>query len=83
MKVFILRSNFINQTLGNLLVIEDTDILFQSKTLELPDLLNQKRISCIPEGIYTCIKHTSPKFGECIHILNVPNRDEILIHPLI
>jgi hypothetical protein len=81
MKVFILRSNFINQTLGNLLVIEDTDILFQSKTLELPDLLNQKRISCIPEGIYTCIKHTSPKFGECIHILNVPNRDEILIHP--
>ncbi len=81
MKVFILRSNFINQTLGNLLVIEDTDILFQSKTLELPDLLNQKRISCIPEGIYTCVKHTSPKFGECIHITNVPNRDEILIHP--
>lgn len=81
MKVFILRSNFNSQTLGNILVIEDTDVLFQAKTLELPDLLNQKRISCIPEGIYTCVKHTSPKFGDCVWIQNVPNRDEILIHP--
>lgn len=81
MKVFILRSNFKEQTLGNLSVIEDTDILFQCKTLELPDLANQKRISCIPEGIYTCVKHNSPKFGLCIWVTNVENRDEILIHP--
>jgi hypothetical protein len=81
MKVLIVRSNFKGQTLGNILVIEDTNILFQAKTLELPDLLNEKRISCIPEGVYTCVKHTSPKFGECVWITNVPNRDEILIHP--
>jgi hypothetical protein len=80
MKVFILRSNFKDQTLGNLLVIEDTDILFQSKTLELPDLNNERRKSCIPEGVYTCVKHTSPKFGTCIWVQNVPNRDEILMH---
>ncbi len=81
MKVFIVRSNFKDQTLGNIFAIEDTDILFQAKTLELPDLSNERRKSCIPEGIYTCVKHTSPKFGECIHVTNVPNRDEILIHP--
>lgn len=80
MKAFILRSNFKGQTLGNLFVIEDTDVLLNCKTLELPDLNNQKRISCIPEGIYTVIKHNSPKFGQCFWIQNVPNRDEILIH---
>lgn len=81
MKVVILRSNFKDQTLGNLLVIEDTDVLFQCKTLELPDLNNQTGVSCIPEGIYTVIKHTAPSFGACFWVQNVPNRKEILIHP--
>lgn len=81
MKVLIIRSNFKGQTLGNIFAIEDTYIVFQAKTLELPDLLNERRVSCIPEGSYTCVKHTSPKFGECVWVTNVPNRDEILMHP--
>lgn len=51
------------------------------KTLELPWNNNQKRISCIPEGTYKVVAHVSPKFGKCFHVLNVPNRSEILIHP--
>lgn len=49
-------------------------------TLELPWLDNQASISCIPTGNYTCKRHISPRFGETFQILNVPNRDDILIH---
>jgi len=49
-------------------------------TLELPWRNNQDNISCIPYGIYTCKKIKSPKFGICYEILNVPNREKILIH---
>lgn len=80
MKLAILRSNFYKQTLGNILVINDTDIVYQCKTLELPNLNNQPRVSCIPEGKYRVKKHVSPTFGACFWIQNVPGRKEILIH---
>lgn len=80
MKLVIIRSNFEHQTLGNLLVLNDTDIVYQCKTLELPNLGNQPRMSCIPEGRYKVVKHVSPKFGACFWIKDVPNRKEILIH---
>lgn len=47
---------------------------------ELPWRDNRKQLSCIPEGIYTCVWHRSPKFGDCYKLLNVPNRNAILIH---
>lgn len=56
-------------------------------TLELPWLDNQRGISCIPEGTYNCIPlidHLTDSghlFGRCIRVLDVPNRDGILIHP--
>ena len=50
-------------------------------TIELPWLGNQKRISCIPEGEYILRQRFSPKFGWHLHIMNVPGRDLILIHP--
>lgn len=50
------------------------------KTLELTFKDNQRNISCIPEGNYEFHIHNSPKFGECIAISNVNNRDNILIH---
>ena len=53
---------------------------FKCNTLELPYLDNQHRISCIPEGTYTVVKRLSDRFDEHFHILNVPNRDLILIH---
>ncbi len=80
MKLVILRSNFDRQTLGNMLVLNDTDIVYQCKTLELPNLANQKQISCIPEGTYQVVKHVSPKFGACFWVKDVPKRAEILIH---
>jgi len=50
-------------------------------TIELPWLGNQKRISCIPEGEYFLQKRFSPKFKWHLHLMNVPGRDLILIHP--
>ncbi len=49
-------------------------------TLELPWKDNQRRISCIPKGIYTVVKHKSPTFGPSFWIKDVPGRSEILIH---
>lgn len=41
---------------------------------------NERMVSCIPPGDYLLKRHHSPKFGECFKVLNVPERDEILIH---
>lgn len=53
---------------------------YEIRTLELPNKQNQKRISCIPCGEYEVIKRYSEKYKNHFHILNVPNRDYILIH---
>jgi hypothetical protein len=68
------------QTYGTLSIYSGTDLLFSCKTLELPWLNNQRRISCIPEGTYNVILHNSPKFGKCFWLQDVPGRSEILIH---
>lgn len=71
-----------DQTLGaGVLLSKHLDTLFQFKTVELPWKDNQRRISCIPAGTYTAIKHHSPKFGPCLWLQDVPGRSEILIHP--
>ena len=49
-------------------------------TLELPDLNNQRRISCIPKGVYEVIYRYSDKYKKHYHVLDVPERDAILIH---
>jgi len=53
---------------------------FTCYTLELPWINNHKNISCIPAGTYECVKHVSPKFGECTRVKNVCSRAYILIH---
>lgn len=72
-----------NQTLGVLYVIEDNKILFACKTLELPYRDNKQKISCIPKGEYFVVKRKT-KYSrfkyEHLHILEVPNREYILIH---
>lgn len=51
------------------------------KMLELPDLGNQRNISCIPEGDYWAKKRFSPsKQYEVIEYEDVPNRTYIQIH---
>lgn len=64
------------QTLG--------DLLFNgkviAKTLELPWNNNNRRISCIPIGLYKVVRRSTPKYGNHFHVTGVPGRDMILIH---
>ena len=80
MKVVISREYGKMQTLGSLVVFDGKEILLKVLTLELPDLGNQKNISCIPEGKYKVHRIYSPKFGNCFHLQDVPGRSAILIH---
>jgi hypothetical protein len=50
-------------------------------TIELPWLQNKVQRSCIPEGKYRIIKRWSPRFKWHLHVLNVPGRSLILLHP--
>ncbi len=70
------------ETLSNLVVVEGKCVLFTCVGLELPWKDNQRRISCIPVGVYDCIKvpATAAIPYEHISILGVPNRDGICIH---
>lgn len=54
-------------------------------SMELPWRDNQRRISCIPAGIYVCTLTPSHMWtpradGRVYHVTNVPGRDSILIH---
>lgn len=70
------------QTLGRLYVLNDENIIqYSCVTLELPFLDNIKNISCIPRGEYDVVFRTSQKYSKHLHVLNVPNRSYILIHP--
>lgn len=74
------------QTLGLLDFMLEGKAAFNCRTLELPWLNNQRRVSCIPIGFYEVIKRQSTKYGECFLIRSigedqVEGRDWILIHP--
>ena len=49
-------------------------------TLEETWLDNQKRISCIPEGVYECVKYSGTKYKDVWKVKDVPNRTAILFH---
>jgi hypothetical protein len=80
MKAILSRTYNQNETLGSLLVFSGHEIKYRCKTIELPENGNQHNTSCIPEGVYDVIKMNHPDKGMCFRILNVPNRDGILIH---
>lgn len=42
---------------------------------------NQRNISCIPTGRYTCKHYDSPTFGFTYLVESVPDRSGILFHP--
>lgn len=54
--------------------------IYKCKTLELEVDKNAKRDDAIPAGIYKVVKRWSSKYGNHFHILDVPDRDMILIH---
>lgn len=68
------------QTLGNLILFGNYNMLWSCRTLELPWVNNSRKISCIPEGKYEVVKRISGTFGEHLHILDVSSRTWILIH---
>jgi hypothetical protein len=81
MRVKIKRIPGIHNTPGDLGVYDDNwNSLFLCKSLELPWNNNKRKSSCIPTGTYTVVARYSEKFGNHFHVLNVPDRDLILIH---
>lgn len=77
---FLIRTYHDDCTEGALMMLDDAKILTTCNILELPNKENKQRISCIPEGEYEVVPHTSPKFGRCFWVKNVENREGILIH---
>lgn len=69
-----------NSTIPTFGVLLQEDQIPFALTLERPWKDNQRSISCIPAGAYTCKRVTSPKFGVTFEVLNVPGRQEILFH---
>ncbi len=50
-------------------------------TIELPWKNNHTQVSCIPEGRYELKERWSPKFLRHLQVMDVKDRDYILIHP--
>lgn len=49
-------------------------------TLERPWKGNESKVSCIPEGTYTCRRIVSPTYGETFEVTDVEGRTHILFH---
>lgn len=88
MKAVIQRQDYTNkQITGTLNLFNSRNKkIFSCKTLELPWLNNQRKISCIPTGNYECAKRISDKYKWSYHVKSpgkgqVKGRDWILIHP--
>ena len=50
-------------------------------SIELPWKDNLAQVSCIPEGRYELVKRWSLKFSRHLQVMNVSQRENILIHP--
>ena len=49
-------------------------------TLENPWKENMRNVSCIPAGVYTCVKHHGKKYKDVWRLKDVEGRSAILIH---
>lgn len=70
------------QTIGQLSVINNKEVIYLCNSLELPWKENKSKISCIPTGKYTCVKRRSTRAIPYQHILinNVEGRSGVCIH---
>lgn len=64
------------QTLGHLFYNDR----YVCDTLERPWMGNQRKISCIPIGKYLVRPTISPHNGNCVEVMEVPDRSHIQIH---
>ena len=77
MELELLRTYYPEGTNGK--ILSQGSLLTYS--IELPWKNNLAQLSCIPEGKYELEKRWSPKFFRHLQVMNVKNRDYILIHP--
>ena len=49
-------------------------------TLERPWLGNKRNVSCIPPGMYECVRESHEKLGQVLRVNGVPKRAGILVH---
>jgi hypothetical protein len=49
-------------------------------TAELPDRNNERNVSCIPVGVYTCKRVKTPSHGNTFEVKAVKGRSAILFH---
>lgn len=72
----------LKQTRSLIYIFEQGEIVYQCWGLERPWLDNKRRVSCIPVGTYDYRMYNStPTFNySLIHVLDVPDRSEILFH---
>ena len=80
MQAYLIRTYHKDHTAGIFVLSDGNKIVFTCNTIELPNLGNQRRISCIPEGKYKVVPYSSQKFPNVYEIKDVPNRTAILIH---
>jgi hypothetical protein len=59
----------------------ETDSGLQMRSGELPWKNNQRFVSCIPAGSYDCVWAFSQKHGWVYHVIRVPGRTDVEIHP--
>ncbi len=80
MKLIIDRELHASDDSINLGRIYDPATDFELCTLENPWLDNERYISCIPKGTYTCKRVDSPKYNDTFEVMDVEGRDHILFH---
>lgn len=71
---------FDEQTYGVLAIGEGGNARPRFVTIEDIWRENERNVSCIPPGSYTCREYSSPTFGETYIVDRVPNRSGILFH---
>ena len=82
MQINIFRYEFERtQTLGECVIKDDWEVVFEAKSLERADDNNKPSVSCIPTGTYKCVLEYSPRFKTMLwEIKGVPNRSECKFH---
>ena len=78
--LLLIRDNFTEKSVIGKLYLNTE---FYGHTLELAWKSNSKGISCIPKGVYEVVKRHTEKSKykyEHLHILDVPDRELILMH---
>ena len=67
-------------SLGRLYVFDGLEMIYHCCTLEPAWKANERQVSCVPWGRYTVRQRVSNKYGKHFHLIDVANRDWVLIH---